>query len=146
MVSHRLDGRRSGNRPVLDGAPADPSAVAAGVSVEEGFVPNVDGLPQPAGFGTEASRSAQSFALLEEYTVPAKTLGYLRELSLSIESNGEAVVSVAGVRYGPYTGSTDVSVPLDPAVLTEGHQIRVHHQSTDGNSTTTQAQVVVLEV
>jgi hypothetical protein len=116
------------------------------VSVEESFVADVDERPQPAGFGTEASTSAQSFSEVASYTVPSQTLARLREATLSIESNGEARVSVGGVVYGPYTGAVDVSIPLDPAVLTEGYQVRVFHQSTDGNSTTTKAQLVVLEV
>lgn len=109
-------------------------------------MPDVDELPQPAGFGTEVSTSAQSFTLVDEYTAPPQTLARLREASLSLESNGEARVSVGGVVYGPYTGATDISIPLDPAVLTEGYQVRVFHQSTDGNSTTTKAQLVSLEV
>lgn len=146
MPSHRLQARRGGVRPAAGSDAPQDSTAARGVSVEETFLADVDTLPQPAGFGVESSTSQQSFQLVDEYEVPALTLARLRELSLSIESNGEAKVSVAGVTYGPYTGATDVSVPLDPAILTEGHLIRVHHQSTDGTSTTTQAQVVVLEV
>lgn len=116
------------------------------MSVEESFVPDVDELPQPAGFGTEATQSSQVFGTVAEYTVPPKTLARLREATLSIASNGEAVISVAGTRYGPYFGAVDVTIPLDPAVLTEGYQVRVAHRSTDGNSTTTRAQLVALEV
>jgi hypothetical protein len=146
MAQHRMNCRRSGVRPAPDSpGPAEPFT-ARGVSVEEGLAPDVDVLPQPAGFGEEASTSQQSFQEIAQYTVPAKSLSRLREASLSIESNGEAKVTVSGTTYGPYTGATDVSVPLDPAVLTEGHQVRVFHQSTDGNSTTTLAQLVTLEV
>jgi hypothetical protein len=117
-----------------------------GVSVEEGFLPEVDVLPRPAGFGTEASTSQQTLQELETYTVPAKTVARLSELSLSIQGNGEAQVSVAGTVYGPFTGALDVTIPLQNGVLPEGYQIRVSHQSTDGNETTTRATVVALEV
>lgn len=146
MGSHRGQTRRVGVRPqpTMDG-PRD-AAVARRTSVEEELSGPVDLFGRPDGFGTEASRSAQTFTVLDEYTVPDGQLALLREVSLSVEANGEAKVTVAGTTYGPYTGAIDITVPLDPGVLSPGHQIRVHHQSTDGISTTTRAQVVVLEV
>lgn len=146
MVEHRGLSRRTTVRPPAPARGSRRSPTAAGTSVEEGFVPSVDVLPKPAGFGTEASTSQQSFQQIEEYEVPAKSVARLRELSLSIESNGEAKVSVAGTTYGPFTGAVDVSVPLDDSVLPPGYQVRVHHQSTDGTSTTTRATVVALEI
>lgn len=146
MAPHRRGERGREVRPRPDSPGSLEPSAARGVAVEEGLVPDVDRLPTPAGFGTEASRSTQSFGLLDEYEVPAGSVAHLREASLSIESNGEAKISVAGTTYGPYTGSLDISVPLDPAILTPGSKVRVHHQSTDGNSTTTRAQLSVLEV
>lgn len=146
MPSHRSLRRPRDVRPEPSIARQPEPSSARGVAVEETFVPDVDELPKPAGFGTEASTSAQSFSEVDEYTVPAGALARLREASLSLESNGEARLSVGGTVYGPYTGATDISIPLDPCVLTEGYQVRVFHQSTDGNSTTTKAQLVVGEV
>lgn len=146
MAVHRMNCRRSGIRPGTDRVVTSVDPVARGVSVEETFVPSVDVLPKPDGFGTEASTTSTTFEEIEQYTVPAGSVGRLRELALSIESNGEAKVTVAGTTYGPFTGAVDVSVPLDDGVLPPGYQIRAHHQSTDGNSTTTRATVVVLEV
>jgi len=146
MPEHRMNCRRSGLRPPAEPSRARPEPAASGVSVEEGFASDVDRLAKPAGFGTEASTSAQSFSLVDEYVVPAKSLARLREASVSLESNGEAKVSVSGTTYGPFSGATDFTIPLDPGVLTEGALVRVHHRSTDGNSTTTKATLVVLEV
>jgi len=146
MPSHRMNCRRNGIRPPALETPAQPSAAAAGVSVEEAFVPDVDELPQPAGFGSEVSTSAQSSELVDEYVVPAQTLAEVTEVAVSLEANGQARLSVSGVSYGPYTGATDVTVDLSGSQLTAGSRVRVFHQSTDGNSTTTLAQVVALEV
>jgi len=137
--------RRQVRRTVAESSTPDPPS-GSSVPVEEGLLADPDTLPNPAGFGTEASRSAQTFDVLDEYTVPDGHVARLQELSVSIESNGEAKVSVAGTTYGPFTGAVDVSVPLEDAVLTPGYQIRVHHQSTDGTSTTTRATAVVAEV
>lgn len=146
MASHRMNCRRSGTRPGTDRFVSQPSAAAKTASVEEGAVTGVDVLPKPAGFGTESSTTNTSFQLLDEYSVPQLTISRMRELALSIEANGEAKVSVAGTTYGPFTGAVDFSVPLEDAVLSQGYQVRVHHRSTDGNSTTTRATVVALEV
>lgn len=146
MPSHRLPGRRGEERPPPSRTAAQPDTAAAGVSVEEGFLPAVDTLPRPAGFGTEASTSQQSSQLVDEYSVPAGTVAEIVEVSLSIEGNGQARVSAPNVTYGPYTGAVDVEVRLQGTRLTEGDRVRVFHQSTDGVSTTTLAQLVALEV
>jgi hypothetical protein len=114
--------------------------------VEETAVPNVDQYGQPAGFGTEATTSSTSFVEVDSYSVGPSDLARVRSASLSIESNGEALVGVDGTTFGPFTGAVDVDIPLDPSTLTEGGLVRVLHQSTDGNSTTTRALVVVSEV
>lgn len=146
MSLHRTrHGRRDAQVPSPQEI-GESAAVDRGVSVEEGFVPDVDTLPKPAGFGVEASTSNSSTVLVDEYEVPSGALARLSEVSLSIASNGEASVSVGGVTFGPYSGSLDSSVPFNDAVLTGGYSIRVFHRSTDGNSTTTKAQVVVEEV
>lgn len=146
MGSHS---RRSGRRRAADrpDRPADTaSAVARLASVEEDRAVEADAVPRPAGFGEEVSRSAQSFATIDDYVVPPGTLAHIREVALSIEGNGEALANVAGVQFGPFTGASDVAIPVDPGRLTPGDRIEIKHQSTDGASTTTQAQVVVLEV
>lgn len=114
--------------------------------VQEGCGLEADRAPQPAGFGTEASTATQSFSVVDEYQVDPNGVAHVREIALSVESNGEVLANVAGVQYGPYTGSLDISIPLDPGLLTGGGRIVVKHQSTDGTSTTTRAQAAVLEV
>lgn len=146
MVSRRRLDRRAGVRPSGLEDRDSGGISASAVPVEEGLVSDPDTLPKPAGFGTEASTSSGSFVLLDEYEVDELTLARLREISMSIESNGAAKASVAGTTYGPYTGAVDVSIPLDPGVLTEGYKVRVFHRSTDGTSTSTLGQLSVLEV
>jgi hypothetical protein len=114
--------------------------------VEEEAIRDVDRFGRPAGFGTESSTSMTSFVEVGTYQVPNGGLAELREASLSIQGNGEALIGVDGVTFGPFTGSVDISVPLEPSVLTEGGLVRVLHRSTDGNSTTTRALVAVAEV
>jgi len=138
--------RRSGVRPPADTGRTEPSALARGVSVEETYQPDVDTLALPGGFGTEATTSSTAFALVDSYEVEAGELAELKEASLSIASNGEATLSVAGTEYGPFSGSVDVSIPLEPAVLTAGYQVRAFHRSTDGNATTTKALLTVGEI
>lgn len=141
--------RRRDNRVGVSPRPPtdrNSSATATDVSVEEAVVRDVDELPRPAGFGTEASTSQQSSVEIASYVVPAGALAEITEVALSLEGNGQATVAVSGVSYGPYTGAVDVAVPLEGSRLTAGDRVRVFHQSTDGNSTTTLAQVVALEV
>lgn len=126
--------------------PLTDSSGAAFSPVDEGLFADQSVLPRPAGFGTEASTSSTSFQLIDEYSVPADSVGRLSELSISIQSNGEAKVSVSGTTFGPFTGALDVTIPLTNSTLTEGYDIRAFHRSTDGNSTTTRATTVVLEV
>jgi hypothetical protein len=114
--------------------------------VEETVVRDVDELPRPAGFGTEAETTQHSSVEIDSYVVPAGALAEIVEVALSLEGNGQATVAVSGVSYGPYTGAVDVSVPLEGSRLTAGGRVRVFHQSTDGASTSTLAQVVALEV
>ena len=90
------------------------SAAASDVSVEEAVVRNVDELPRPAGFGTEASTSQQSSVQIAEYVVPAGSLAEITEVALSLEANGQATVAVSGVSFGPYSGAIDVAVNRDP--------------------------------
>jgi len=122
------------------------SQAASDAAVEETVVRDVDELPRPAGFGTEAATSSQSSVEIDSYVVPAGALAEIVEVALSLEGNGQATVAVSGVSYGPYTGAIDISVPLEGSRLTEGDRVRVFHQSTDGASTSTLAQVAALEV
>jgi hypothetical protein len=116
------------------------------VSVEEMQVPAVDQLPTPAGFGVERSTSSTSSVVLAEYEVPANALGRLREASLSLEANGAGTISVSGVQFGSFDGALDITLPLEPAVLTPGSKVRVLFNSTDGSSTTAQSTLTVGEV
>jgi hypothetical protein len=146
MPEHRMNCRRNGVRPKPEQAGAAEPAGARAVSVEEMQVPAADQLPQPAGFGVEASTSNSGSTLLAEYEVPANALGRLREASLSLESNGAGTVSVSGVQYGSFSGPVDITLPLEPAVLTPGSKVRVLFNSTDGSSTTGQSTLTVGEV
>lgn len=146
MAQHRMNCRRSGVRPSPESPGQLEPAGARGVSVEERPVPDVDQFGKPAGFGTEASTSSTSFSEVDRYEVDGGDLARVRSADLAIESNGEAQVGVGGTTFGPFTGSVDVSIPLDPSVLVEGGLVRVLHRSTDGNSTTTRALVVAAEV
>ena len=140
--------RRENRVGVSPRPPADRngSQAASDVSVEEAVVRDVDEIPRPAGFGTEASTSQQSSVEIDEYVVPAGSLAEITEVALSLEANGQATVAVSGVSFGPYSGAVDITVPLEGSRLTAGDRVRVFHQSTDGTTTTTLAQVVALEV
>jgi hypothetical protein len=106
----------------------------------------VDQLPKPAGFGVEGSTSNSTSVLLAEYEVPERGIGRLREASISLESNGKGSISVSGVEFGPFTGAIDVTLPLEPAVLTPGSRVRVLINSTDGAPTTAQTTLTVGEI
>lgn len=145
MVSRRRNDRppirtREGSGTAEDAL--SPRRLALDEAVEE-----AQGTPgEPAGFGTEASTSSTSDVELDTYRVPTGRTARLVEASLSIESNGEATVHVAGLEFGPFTGSIDVTLPFDRAHLTEGDSVKVTHESTDGASTTTRAAVTAREV
>jgi hypothetical protein len=109
-------------------------------------VPAVDQLPKPAGFGVESSTSNSGSTLLAEYEVPANALGRLQEASLSLEGNGAGTISVSGVQYGSFTGALDVTLPLEPAVLTPGSKVRVLFNSTDGAPTKARTTLTVGEI
>jgi hypothetical protein len=146
MAQHRMNCRRSGVRPSPESPGQLEPASSRGVSVEETAIPDVDRFGKPAGFGTEASTSSTSFEVLDTYSVPAGSLARVRSASVSLDSEGEALIGVDGTTFGPFTGGVDVEVPLDPSVLVEGGLVRVLHRSTSGNSTTTRALVVASEV
>lgn len=139
--------RRRGTEPVTVGSGTardalSPRRLAVGETPEE-----ARGEPgEPAGFGTEASTSSTSDVDLDSYRVPLGRTGRLVEAALAIASNGEASVHVNGTTYGPFTGSLEVSLPFDGAYLVEGSTVKVTHESTDGASTTTRANVTVKEV
>jgi hypothetical protein len=78
--------------------------------------------------------------------VPRNGLARLREVSIALESNGQGSITVAGTEFGPFSGAVDVTLPLDPSVLTQGYQVRVFHQSTDGSTTTTRTTLSVGEI
>jgi hypothetical protein len=145
MTRHRMNCRRSGVRPSpeSDGRPESPLSRA--VSVEEGAVPDVDRLRQPAGFVSSTSTTSTSPVLVDSYEVPDQTTAVLREVSLSLDSEGVGRVHVAGETFGPISGPVDLTLPLDPAVLTPGYQVTVTVLANSGNSTTATASVVALE-
>jgi len=146
VAQHRMNCRRSGVRPEPEQAGELEPAGARAVAVEEMQVGAVDEVPKPAGFGVEGSTSQQSSVLLAEYEVPERAIARLQEASLSLGSNGRGSISVSGVQFGPFTGAIDITVPLDPAVLTPGSLVRVFHESTDGNSTTSRTTLSVGEI
>jgi hypothetical protein len=137
--------RRSGVRPSpeSDGRPESPLSRA--VSVEEGAVPDVDRLRQPAGFVSSTSTSSTSPVLVDSYTVPDQTTALLREVSLSVDGEGLGRVHVAGETFGPISGPVDLTLPLDPAILTPGYQVVATLESQSGNTTSATASLVVLE-
>jgi hypothetical protein len=146
MPTHRGETRREDARPGTDRIVSPSDEAGQRVTLDDDLAYSVEALPTPAGSGGEFSTSLQTPQEAIEYTVPPETVGRLREISLSLEANGEAKIEVAGSTYGPFTGAVDYTVPLDDAVLPPGYQVRVFHQSTDGTTTTTKAAVVVLEV
>jgi hypothetical protein len=98
---------------------------------------------EPAGFGSEASTSSGSFGVVDEAEVPVGRQGELVEVSVAIASNGEAFVATRGLRFGPYAGAVEVAIPFEDDSLVEGDRVRVYHRSTDGNATTTRAQLTL---
>jgi len=136
MAEHRMNCRRSGVRAPTTTAGAQDGLTARGVAVEEGLIPDVDELPLPAGFGEEVETSDTNTQVVASYEPPENSIARLGEVSVSIESNGEAAIHTGGTTWGPWTGAVDVTVPLEPAVLLPGYDVRVTGSSTDGNSTT----------
>jgi len=137
--------RRSGVRPSpeSDGRPESPLSRA--VSVEEGAVPDVDRLRQPAGFVSSVGTTFQSPIEIDSYTVPDQTTALLREVSLSVDGEGLGRIHVAGETFGPIGGPVDLTLPLDPAILTPGYQVVMTIESRLGNSTSATGSLVVLE-
>jgi hypothetical protein len=101
---------------------------------------------RPAGTGGEFSTSTQSNQLVATVEPNRDGVLLLEDASLSIEDNGQAEVHIGNIVYGPYTGSIDVSLPFDGAIMPFGQRVRVFHQSTDGNSTTTKVSVTARQV
>jgi len=101
---------------------------------------------EPTGAGGEASTSSTSDVTLLEFSPDRGQTMLVDEVSVSLESNGKARIALNGVVYGPYTGATDISLQYRGAKLPFGGHIRIKHQSTDGNSTTTKAAITGREV
>jgi len=101
---------------------------------------------EPAGDGTEGSTSSSTDVLLLEFEPDREQTFLLDEIAVSLESNGQARIAVNGVVYGPYTGATDISLPFNGAVLPYGGLVRIRHQSTDSNTTTSKAMITGREV
>jgi len=101
---------------------------------------------EPAGTGGEGSTSSSTDVLLLEFEPDREQTFLLDEIAVSLESNGQARIAVNGVVYGPYTGATDVSLPFNGAVLPYGGLVRIRHQSTDSNTTTSKASITGREV
>jgi len=96
---------------------------------------------EPFGGGVEESTSAADLQLLEEWEVPMGRQAQLGEIGVEAESNGEVDVRFGGRQFGPYRGATSATIPFDGATLVELASVRVYHRSTDGNATTTKAQL-----
>lgn len=101
---------------------------------------------RPVFEGNEASRSAQSFATLTSYSVPANRYALLEEVSSNVDSNGEVRIAVAGRDPVDFTGSIDVNLPFGGAILLPGDTVAILHQSTDGNSSTQRGSITAREV
>lgn len=98
-----------------------------------------------AGTGGEATTSASTYEPVAEYEVSRGQRGLLVSMSASVESNGKVRLAANGRLWGPYSGSIDVEIPGDRALL-YGGRVVVEHKSTDGNQTTTKASIVAQEV
>lgn len=146
MPGHRAQSRRQDARPEPQDPPRGGDSLAAGVSVEEGFIPDVDRLPQPGGFGEETTTTSTDFVELASYQVPAGSLALLSEVSLILDTQGEGQISVAGTTYGPFSGPLELDVPLREAVLTEGYVIRISVRSQAGQETEAKGLAVLSEV
>lgn len=98
-----------------------------------------------AGTGEEASTTSGTFEVVAEYDSPREERSLLVEVAVSAQANGAFRVAANGRLWGPFTGSTDFSLPGDGARLFT-NRVVVEHRSTNGNTTTTQASIVVQEV
>jgi hypothetical protein len=96
---------------------------------------------EPFGSGVEESTSSGSLTLLEEWEVPMGRQAQLDEIAVEAAANGEVDVRFGGRQYGPYSGATSATIPFDGATLVELTSVRVYHRSTDGNATTSKAQL-----
>lgn len=96
---------------------------------------------EPFGGGVEESTSSGNLTLLEEWEVPMGRQAQLDEIAVEAGSNGEVDVRFGGQQYGPYSGKSSATIPFDGATLTELASVRVYHRSTDGNATTSKAQL-----
>lgn len=101
---------------------------------------------QPHVEAAEESRSAQTFDTLVEYSVPRGQAAMLVEVAANIDSNGEVRFALPGNEPFSFTGSIDVNLPVEGAVLGGGDTVRLTHQSTDGTSSTQRATIVAKEV
>lgn len=141
-----------GDGLALDRSPADSPGVGSDAALPGGLrADEVLGLGegtefQPAVEGNEESRSAQSFATLVSYTVPEDRYALLDEVAANIDSNGEVRFAIPGRDSFSFTGSIDVSLPFNGAVLLPGHTVALLHQSTDGASSTQRGMITAREV
>jgi hypothetical protein len=92
---------------------------------------------RPWGSGSEVSTSSGSFVRAGQFSVPADERVEIDEIAVAPSSNGAVRVDLAGRRWGPYSGSVDVRLPFDGAVLDDGDRVVIWHRSTDGNSAET---------
>lgn len=125
---------------------AEDAALPGGLKADE-ILGLGDGTEfRPVFEGAEATRTTQSFAELVAYEVPEDRYALLEEVSANIDSNGEVRIAVSGADPVDYTGSIDVALPFNGAVLLPGSTVRVLHQSTDGASSTQRASITAREV
>lgn len=96
---------------------------------------------EPFGGGVEESTSAADLQLLEEWEVPMGRQAQLDEIAVEAESNGVVDIRFGGRQFGPYSGATSATIPFDGATLVELARVKIYHRSTDGNATTSKAQL-----
>lgn len=122
------------------------AALPGGLLIDEIFGLDAGVEFQPAFRGNEETRSAQSFDDLVRYRVPSQRYALLEEIAVNIASNGEAKISVPGEDPVRFTGSIDINIPWNGAVLAPGSIVLIQHQSTDGADATQRASIAAREV
>lgn len=150
MAKHSQDGLQGdvslGVEAGTGPASGNAAALPGGLRADEIFG-HGDGTEfRPIFEGNEASRSAQTFATLTEYVVPADRYALLDEAAADIASNGEARFAIPGNDPVTFTGDREVNLVFDGAVLLPGSVVRILHQSSDGASTTTRGLITAREV
>jgi hypothetical protein len=127
--------------PTGDAPPAVSGGVVGLLSGDEPLGRSKDLEFRPLLEGGEFSTSQTTSQLAVTVEAKRDELAIIDEIALSLESNGQATVSMTAEDDVTYTGSVDISLPFDGAYLPDGDRIRIFHQSTNGGSTTARISV-----